>query len=138
MARLKKTDLAYIAGLIDGEGCLSANRKKDCIATNLSVVNTNRPVIEFLQRYCGGGIYRRHPLGRRVVWTWWLSSNPATQLLRQLLPYLQIKREQAQWFIELSELKAIRRGIENGGRYAPERQDELLSLIKQDKQREWK
>ena len=48
---IKKTDLAYIAGLVDGEGCISASivNKRHASAISLSITTTYQPVLEFVR-----------------------------------------------------------------------------------------
>jgi len=48
---MRKTDLAYVAGLIDGEGCIGAqlHKSKDCSMIFIKVGMADRECVEFLQ-----------------------------------------------------------------------------------------
>lgn len=98
-------DLLYAAGFFDGEGCivLHIKREKDgywhtVFCTNVS--NINRGVLEWLRCTFGGNIYadniKQKKLGKRTCWSWRLVGTGAERLLRYLLPYLRVKRRQAE------------------------------------------
>jgi hypothetical protein len=58
---LSDTELAYAAGIFDGEGCLSlahrGKRGSGYITPSLQVGNTNEPLLRWLQECFGGGVY---------------------------------------------------------------------------------
>lgn len=66
------------------------------------------------------------------MFRWELGSLQAAELLKQILPYLQIKREQAELFIELTELKLKSKPSH---RFAEERQFEIVERIRELNQR---
>lgn len=111
---MKITDRAYIAGIIDGEGCISLSnpRPRDgCSEHVLRVGMCDKRVIYYLRRATGVGRIQKPrvlPSGR-VCWTWNVSIRPAVQVLQQLLPFLRVKKEQARLFIRASRVGYARR-----------------------------
>lgn len=101
----KKLRLAYLAGLVDGEGSLTISK---CGAARLTVYNTNLELLGWARQHFGGSVhcYQRlsnpnwKPLGR------WVLGNVATaELLKKLVPYLIAKREQANLLIQFQVTK---------------------------------
>jgi len=104
-------DLAYTAGLLDGEGCINIAKikpykNKRMISPNhtlrVTISNTNSLMGEWLQDNFGGNIQVHHPQNRnwKDRYNWVLSEEKAKNLLVALLPYLKIKIEQAKIGIE--------------------------------------
>lgn len=99
-------DIRYVAGLFDGEGYVRINEwqkpNSPHIRFNVFVgINmTYRPLIEMLQQQFGGGFnVNRHDLRnpkQRACFAWNLGSSTAANFLREILPYLIVKREEAE------------------------------------------
>ena len=100
---------AYAAGIIDGEGSffLGPAGKDRHVAMCLQVANTNADIIHWLQRTFGGGMSQAHPASPRckIPFQWMLTSRGVRKILPALLPYLIIKRRQAEiilaWYAAL-------------------------------------
>jgi hypothetical protein len=108
VTRGKATDvqLAYLAGLIDGEGCIGLH-----IATNnpqrrinprfqcsLVVTNTHKELLEQLQAVFGGNIFprKKQKEHHKQCWKWDAQDLGAYEVCKAVLPYLVIKRRQAE------------------------------------------
>lgn len=112
MKSLDSHDLAYLAGLMDGEGSIGIRKVIDPRMLNfryhifIAVVNCDKPVLEeFKNKTEIGCIYTRKSIKgftNRPVHQWQISSNQAASLLEVLLPYLRIKRQQAILCIDFS------------------------------------
>lgn len=111
---MTETDLAYLAGLIDGEGTISASislNTSGYVAVNkfLSIFNTNYKLMLWIQSRFGGKIYSRD---RADLWKtehqikW--SPEEASEILKWVLPYLVIKSEQAELLILIHSYKGHR------------------------------
>lgn len=102
MSKNPKTDYAYIAGIIDGEGCISivrsARSKRPSPEYYLKVVvciNSVR-VANKLVGVFGGHVYmRKRQIGRHLQHVWYLNGRNACEMLKKVRPYLTEKREQA-------------------------------------------
>ena len=137
---LEVKDAAYIAGIIDGEGCICirsvTSRGCSYFQSRLIIGTSSSSLAEYLTRVTGTGFRRTHSHAQKANWKpmfrWELGSLQATELLKQVLPYLQIKRVQAELFIELTELKLKSKP---GYRFAEERQLEIVERIQKLNQR---
>ena len=92
------TDLAYFAGILDGEGCFALRRRRgskfDC---NVLVANTDLRLISWLQTHFGGRIdFESRTPPQKNLWHWTTSSHSLTELLEAVLPFLVIKRDRAE------------------------------------------
>lgn len=89
------TDLAYIAGIIDGEGTIMLAKGK---WWHVKVGMTDRGIIEWLASF--GGTFTetiRLAENRKDVYTWVVARNrDVVILLEALLPYLRVKRKLAE------------------------------------------
>ena len=101
-------DERYVAGFIDGEGCIRAELRNPRLGNGVSVghrvilivANTHRPVLEAMQERWGGSIYRRKNPGK-VLWVWHTGGPTARAVLEDVLPYLVVKKEQAETALKL-------------------------------------
>ena len=89
-------DLGYIAGLFDGEGCVTIMGKignQQNIRVYFAMCDPEP--IEYLQECYGGKITeRKRPEGRRLIFVWFLTSSRALEFLEDILPYSLGKRKQ--------------------------------------------
>lgn len=128
-------DLAWAAGFIDGEGAVGLYKKNTShcyfsFFVRISVANTNLPALERLKNMFGGSIQRTNHNGRnqKPCWTWYCQSALAAKTLEQLLPYLFVKREQAELCI--FSRRYLRYNGRPRSRYRTKKQQELSDKIK--------
>lgn len=91
-------ELAYAAGLIDGEGCIGIyyNKIKHVYQLRISVEMVDHVGIDYLLKLFGGSYYYKEPkIPRREHHTWMIFSSKAEEVLTQLLPFLLVKKQQA-------------------------------------------
>jgi len=99
---MKKTDLAYMAGLFDGEGTVSIVKPKDkCHRLHVSIGSTDEWVCQSFKMMFGGTITKLKLVQgtrgyNRQAWKWSSSARIAHQMLLVLFPYLHLKRPQAE------------------------------------------
>lgn len=99
---------AYIAGLFDGEGSISmnqVNRKYCTIQCSLRITNTNKQIIDWLSKtvpYSFKTIqHHKSRPNARDAWHFEIHKQKAIKkFLEKLLPYLKIKKQQAELAIE--------------------------------------
>ena len=106
-----KAKYGYLAGIIDGEGCITigAGKKETCINYNALVLvqNTSKKLIDWLQANFGGQIYlsKKETEKNKEAWMWRLTKQKDIEiLLLSILPYLIIKREQAKVLLNFVRL----------------------------------
>lgn len=97
----EQIDLAYLAGIIDGEGSIniSCNPKhgRNYYSLKLDITNTSDALMQWLEDKFRGHIgtsYARSQ-NRTNLHSWIVSGKQAQYLLYKVLPYLVIKTEQA-------------------------------------------
>jgi hypothetical protein len=95
--------LAYVAGIVDGEGSISIiNHRRKATHKHtwelvMAVSNTQLWLIEFLHSQFGGWMdSRTHYGNRKKSWRWTMCANKASEFLELVLPYLQLKRQNAE------------------------------------------
>ena len=105
--KLSNTDAAYIAGFLDGEGTITIYRNSyrsadgtPTYALLVSIWNTFQGVIDWIALTVGYGnvhFKRRSSVkGYKPIYEWKVNGEVAIELLRQLQPYLKVKRLQAE------------------------------------------
>ena len=92
------TDLAYLAGLIDGEGCFvlhdHGNHKFGC---SLAIGNTDPRMTEWLRARFGGSVGIESRGSRcKLVYRWTASAKDLDSIIQAVLPFLIIKRDRAE------------------------------------------
>lgn len=107
---MKKTDLAYAAGIVDGEGCIGIRRKVQqgrflSYDMRVSVGMANEWLPKWLRFAFGGSLtyYKSKQKNRQDQWAWRITSNQALGFLKLILPYLTIKRPEAELAIAFQE-----------------------------------
>ena len=110
-----KLDIAYIAGLFDGEGNVSYKKypkkrkgvKKDYITWNirLEISMTDKNVIELVhETLMVGTVHEKPPgknqLGRKMQYRWRCGYRDALYVCKLLWPYVQVKLHQIEQIID--------------------------------------
>lgn len=94
---------AYLAGILDGEGCISISRYREKKDKNrgqhkltVSIGNTSLQLMDWLKDNYGGWVMSKGcRKGLRQNFVWQVSTAAAGELLEMVLPYLIIKQDQA-------------------------------------------
>ena len=131
-----QSKLAYLAGFMDGEGSFSivktyqivkavdgTKSKKIRYHLHIKIANTNLPVLQWIVENFGGVVYTKKNWNpkwkQRYDWT--LTKNSRIEVfILGILPYLQIKKEQAQIALDFSRLH---------GQEVPEERNRLRLLM---------
>lgn len=109
---LTETEAAYLAGFADGEASIGLHHfrhpkgdRQPRFSITLQISNINHEVILWMQERTGGSIYTRQPSQdrRRVLYCLQVPSVRCCAFLKQVLPFLIVKREQAELAIEFHE-----------------------------------
>jgi hypothetical protein len=90
-------ELAYAAGMLDGEGNLHFTIWKDSYMPLITITNTDQRLMDWLIAHFGGRVHirRRHDPRHKSALDWRLHGKHAAAFARVVLPYLVLKREQA-------------------------------------------
>jgi len=144
MRNKQKITLAYTAGIIDGDGCVSISKCKDKTKKgfhyqlDVAVWSIDEWLIRWLKMQYGGTIVFRPASGvRQDRWKWALTSNKATSFLLLVLPYLNLKQPQAEIAISFP-IKNAKRGKTDEELAVLEAQRILLSGMNSNKNKKRK
>ncbi len=146
VTRLTKVQIAWLAGLIDGEGCISivkgkpkGENKSTIYYLSLAMNMIDKPTIKLVQKLTGGSVCKRVVRGpnKRTFYSWTLTCQRALELLRIIKPYSITKATQVRLGIEFqSRIKP------NGHRLLTASElkirDNYYTRMRQLKRREWK
>lgn len=114
--------LAYLAGIVDGEGYVGIKRthRKDAVSAiyheRIQVRMVDEGAIRLLRDTLGGSYYaeRTPQAGRRALFCFQTSDAGAAAALDALLPYLRIKKPQARLVLKLRQSKGTAAGRRHG------------------------
>jgi hypothetical protein len=105
--KLSPLDAAYIAGFVDGEGCISLHPRGPSANIKLFAHNCKRFVLDWIAEVTGVGAVSRHAMEstkRSESFYWQANSSRAIHVIRQIRPYLRIKAPQADAVMEAFRL----------------------------------
>ena len=114
---MKKIEIAYIAGLIDGEGYIgikktkaykSQGRQTPGYHARIQIRMVDEPAIKFIAESLGGWYYKEKPrvAKGRPLYCYQASDKKAEQILQTVLPYLRVKKISAETVLNLRKLQA--------------------------------
>lgn len=87
----RETDIAWAAGLFEGEGCISKGAQPHHIKLILRM--TDKDVVERFRDLMGGTIYERDlPPPRKRIWSWYANGSEAATVLTRLMPHFGNRR----------------------------------------------
>lgn len=93
---MTKSELAWVAGLLEGEGCFRLKKGGTKRAVCITCHMTDPDVLRTLRRRVGvghfGGPYSNGPRGRLPRYVFLVQGLPALKLMKQLLPWMHSRR----------------------------------------------
>lgn len=97
---LTRTERAYLAGIIDGEGSIGVYKRSPTgpnYFLKLAVYNTFEALITWLTEHLGGAtvFMRNDPPNQRPSWSWTIYGANALRVIRLARPYMIVKAKQA-------------------------------------------
>lgn len=130
---MKEHTKAYVAGLLDAEGCFTIVKQttelQDHYHPRLILVSTFRPVIEWMVDNFGGVLYHKKlQPPRQDAYHWKTNSKEQTcKFISLVLPYLKLKKDEAATLLEFCSLPSKK---------LIEERERLYQKIRQQKKRE--
>ena len=114
---MKQVDIAYIAGLIDGEGYIGIKkdkgykcqeRKTPGYHARIQIRMVDEPAIKFISESLGGWYYKEKPNceNGRPLFCYQASDKKAEGILKTIIPYLKVKKESAQTVLDIRKLQS--------------------------------
>lgn len=112
-----KTDTAYLAGILDGEGsiCMTRvagrkNKLKGYWKIVVSVGNCDKKLIEWLSEWCGSTLMNMdRGKKKRLQHRWTVVGRDAEFVLSKTLPFLIVKEKRAKWALEVLKIQKEKR-----------------------------
>jgi len=135
---LSLSDASYLAGLVDGEGCITAFRRRahsesrerhPSAVGGIRIAMCAPDLIQWICSFAGVGKVYFLPARKKThkdCWLWQPGLQGSARFLEAILPYLRLKRQQATLLIELAQIKAQSR---RGRQRDLERQQEIVREI---------
>jgi len=115
---MKKTTIAYLAGLVDGEGYVGIKKSLNGMKHNrqkspsyherIQIRMIDEPAIKLFADIFGGNYYKEtenSKYSKRPLYCYQISDLSAAKTLKILLPYLIIKKKQASLCLKLRKNK---------------------------------
>ncbi len=105
---LPETILAYVAGVIEGDGSISICQNKGSYNLHLIITNGNLRLLDWVHSTIGGVIQTKltqHQMGSAQQYQWKLRQGDVGEFCAAILPYLIGKRKQAELAIEATRLR---------------------------------
>lgn len=132
MIKVTEADKAYLAGLLDGEGCLHISKQNrprltsELVHAGVVIISQGEKQADVLTEYRSklGGIGSIQPSSDRngnACYHWRMCAKAAEKFIKLVFPYLVIKIKQAEIFLR------YRKTFEKQGGWGPYR----TSLVKQ-------
>lgn len=134
-------DLAYLAGIIDGEGCVfignfscNAKFKTPYFQTLILVSNTDKALIDWLYKTFGGSFikYTRAQTpknSRKEVFKWSIQGERLTHIGEVVLPFLICKKNQVEILLKMRY--SLERVKVQKGKYGIQRLPDEVILYRQ-------
>lgn len=106
------SDLAWAAGLFEGEGTITISKSREYTRPHVSVTSTDIEVIEFFASRWPAEIKHREPGGNaRRAFVWYVgNATGARQFVNDILPHLRTERVRAKAELLLEDLDERRQG----------------------------
>lgn len=93
---VRSSDIAYIAGFFDGEGCVNFQMVSGSTVLRCDITNTNPQILIQIQSIFGGRINsRKLKENWKVAYHLIIDSRHAVRFLDAISPYLKLKTNQA-------------------------------------------
>ena len=115
---MRDTDIAYIAGIIDGEAYIGikktaakkGNRITPSYNARIQIRMVNEEAIEFISNAFGGKYHKEptHSAQGRPLFCFHASDLKAEKILKKVRPYLRVKKYSADNVLELRKLQKER------------------------------
>lgn len=131
--------LAYLAGIVDGEGSLCVYRVNPAkynryqtpnFRAVLNISNTRKELVEWLDENFSNfnsghkkhrrSIFKKNSTHERWIYEWVVQGYRLQDICEQLLPYLVLKKRQAELIIEFRKTYGIQKGFGAAAPLEPE------------------
>jgi hypothetical protein len=145
MNNYRKVDLAYMAGIIDGEGSISFTKDRSSTfqkntrrgfgwRTEVKVSNTDKSLFRWITRtfpsygYCRSYYDKRVGIKRKHEWC--IRANDIREFLPVVTPFLKLKKTRAELILEALDLISQHHGGHDGPNKTTPNDDKLEQIYR--------
>ena len=134
----KIEDLAYFAGLVDGEGtiCIMKHGVKNGrirLEICLSICNTNKAIITDIRTFFSSGtvIVDKRTVRKKPLWDWEIRGIKAKEIIKSLYPFLRIKKSHAKSALDFPLAKSGALGMNGYSKSDTEKRHEVYRILRE-------
>jgi LAGLIDADG endonuclease len=123
-------DLAWAAGFLDGEGCFTINGAAGgrSVQPLIAVTQVRRKPLDKLAEMFGGNVRpQRHRQGH-TYFQWVITGSRLTVMIPLVLPYLVLKKDEAQAILDFAQTTVRRNGTRITPQEAEIRENSIQAL----------
>lgn len=136
----KMERLAYIAGIIDGDGSISLTKRNilpsPLYYPEVQLANQNKNLIHYFYDEFGGYKYCRKSWKgkngsmRKDSWQWKLDKRRCKSFLEKIMPFLKLKKERANYLLKYIDENPFKRGIRLTPEILRKREESYIKMIR--------
>lgn len=103
---LSETDRAYLAGFLDGEGCIMAGYRQAILTLLVTIGQCDESIMKWLVQHLGGSyrLTKKREAHHKNFWEWRQYGCHCRRTLEAIRPYLKLKAPQCELALALVEL----------------------------------
>jgi len=140
--KLTEIEQAYIAGFFDGEGCLHISKKMRknqgknyCYSLKSVISNTKLEPLKYIKIFFGGSISKQNrKINQKDIYFLQMNIKSTINLLKNIYPYLRIKKEQANVAFKIIEVKKNYSPLRKGHRQSNGHDGFIVDSLYSDKE----
>ncbi len=107
---ISELDIAYMAGIVDGDGCICQRKTGSYGYYSLTINNTSKPLMDWIEdKFGAGGVNkerRTRPANHKRVYTYLVAAQKELfEMIKRFEPYLIVKKDKARECLEFLEEK---------------------------------
>ena len=135
MKKISNVTKGYLAGIVDGEGYIFIvfSKSTQNYLCGVYIKNTDKELLDLFAKYFGGNVtfHKRSKPNHKDTYQWVCFGNKAAKLCKQILPYLIIKRKQAELLLKFS--KTLKKNLKDNYKLSKDTENKRKMLIKKIK-----
>ena len=125
--------IAYLAGFFDGEGTISIqphSMNKNSVIVMVAACQVDpRPIMLLKELFGGSVMHRENGENCKMIWKWSVCHKAAEIFLKQITPFLIVKREKAEIALKIRSTITKPGGDRNKRKIPENLKDFRISLI---------
>lgn len=145
----ERIDMAYIAGVFDGDGSFSLIKRKNgdrspLYQAMLQLANANKDLIDFIKDKFGGWIFERKSYigkdgsNRKISYEWKVEKKSVSSVITRLIEFLVVKKDRANYLLRyIQENPFVRGSVRLSDEILERREKAYLEMVRLNDERTW-